>query len=116
MGARYRVYSQDVTANSGIQDETIIPHIGTRLFLTTDADQRRKERVQYELKRHSIRTFVLPSNLSGNGKAELIGKCKNKMLAFAREQTGFFIASVDKRGKIEPRMDMEGKTHGRKKR
>ena len=113
-GARYRVYSEDVAANSGIQDESIIPHIGTRIFITIDADQRRKKRVQYELRRYRIRAFVLPANLSGHGKAQLLGRCKNRIFEFCRNNDAPFIAYIDKRGAIHLRVDKDGRTHGRR--
>jgi len=48
-------------------------------------------------------------------RAELVAKTYKKMVAFARRQPkGFFIASVDRHGKIEPRMDKKGIVHGRK--
>jgi hypothetical protein len=114
MGVSYRVYSQDVTANSGAQDETIFPHIGTKIFITGDADQRRKERIRYELKRLRIRAFVLPANLSKIGKARLLTKTKNKIMAFCGLHDAPFVANLDKQGKIELRMDKDGKVYGRK--
>jgi hypothetical protein len=115
MGAKYRVYSQDVKANSGIQDESILPHVGTKIFITQDADQRRKERIRYEIKRFSIRAFVLPANLSKIGKADLLTKTKNRIMQFCREHEAPFVANIDKQGRIEPRMDKNGKVYGREK-
>jgi len=112
-GAKYHVYSEDVAPNSGIQDESIIPHIGTKIFITIDADQRRKKRVQYELRRYRIRAFVLPANLSGRAKAQLLGKCKNRIFEFCRNNDAPFIAYIDKRGTIRLRVDKDGRTHGR---
>jgi hypothetical protein len=109
------VYKDDVPANSSIQDENVIPHIGKKLFITEDADQRRKERVRAELQRYNVRTFVLPANMGAFARAELISRCRVRMIEFASKQPdGFFIASVDRQGKIELRMDKKGSVHGRK--
>jgi hypothetical protein len=116
IGVSYRVYSQDVKPNSGIQDEDIFPHVGTKIFITGDADQRRKERIRYEIKRLRIRAFVLPSNLSKIGKAQLLKKAKNKIMTFCGIHDGPFVANIDKQGKIELRMDKDGKVYGRKER
>lgn len=67
------------------------------------------------MRRYNVRTFVLPANMGAIARAELVAKTYRKMVAFARHQPrGFFIASVDKRGRIEPRMDKKGIVHGRK--
>lgn len=110
---KYRLYSEDVAPNSGIQDENVIPHVGTKIFITQDADQRRKKRVRYEIKRYKIRAFVLPANLSRIGKAELIAKAKNKIMQFCRDNDAPFVANIDKQARLELRMDKDGKVYGR---
>ncbi len=111
---KYRCYSQDVRAHAGVQDENIIPFIGKKIFLTQDADQPRKRRIRVELQRFQVRTFVLPANISAQLKAELVAEHRTKMSGFCKAQgDGFFIASIDKQGKIRLIMDRDGKIHGR---
>jgi hypothetical protein len=62
---------------------------------------------------NSFEIDFFSSLLGALAKAQLIAKCRKRMIDFARKQPdGFFIANVDKQGKIELRMDKKGQVHG----
>lgn len=110
---RYHIYNQDVPANSGIDDDVVLPHVGNRIFITSDAKQRHRRREQFEIRKRKLRHFSLPANLSAEGKAELLAKCLNKIRQFCRDNEAPFSAAVTKRGGIELRMDRRGNVYGR---
>src|SRR5690348_2169354 len=56
-GVKYRVYRQDVRANSGVEDTAFLPKVGQRgwLLITSDWHQRARPRELQDLKRYGVK-------------------------------------------------------------
>jgi len=94
-------------------DDVVLPTVRNRIFITADKKQRHRQREQYEIQKRKMRHFSLPANLSADGKAKLLIKCKNRIWKLCREVEAPFSYAIDKSGKIELRMDSKGNVHGR---
>lgn len=64
-GLRFRLYSQDVSANAGISDEVFLPNVGKHgwILITADWHQRYRPREIADLRRYKVRHFSMPGNL-----------------------------------------------------
>jgi hypothetical protein len=102
-----------VVVDRDAKDEVVLPDVKTRIFITSDSSQRHRQREQHEILQRKMRHFSLPANLSAEGKAALLVKCKNRIWEKCRDTTAPFSYSIDKRGKIELRLDSRGIVHGR---
>jgi len=107
---KYRLYSDVVPANSGIDDTQFLPIVGKKgwILITSDDKQRYRARERRDLNHYGVRHFALPGNLGAIGMAELLVSCKNKIQQFCREHEPPFSASITKQHRIELRMNKEG--------
>lgn len=114
-GVKYRVYSQDVRANSGAEDITFLPRVGRRgwLLITADWHQRARLRELEDLKRYGVKHFALPGNLGASRMAELLILAKNDIRACARDHHGHVSATIQKDGRINVLRDQRGVLHER---
>jgi hypothetical protein len=108
VGVRYAV-----PPDREADDEIVFADVRTRVFITADKKQRHRKRQQYEIRQRKMRHFSVPGNLSAQGKAELLIKCKNKIWELCRTTEVPFSYGIDKRGAIKLRMDKRGIVHGR---
>jgi hypothetical protein len=115
-GVKYRLYSDVVPSNCGIDDTEFLPTVGRKgwILITSDVKQRYRTREKEDLKRFGVRHFALPGNLGAIGMAELLVSCKNKIQQFCREHEPPFSASINKQRRIELRMDIAGNLSGRR--
>ena len=115
-GVRYRIYKQDVSANSGASDESILPKIGKRgwILITADWHQRYRPREIADLRRYKVRHFVMPGNLGAEGMAKLLVAAKNDIRACCRDDTPPISASILRNGGVKLLMDANGNLHERR--
>ncbi len=108
---KHRVFSEDFP--KGIEDGPILKKAGQKgwVLLTCDRRNRFREAERQAVRAYKVRQFVFSGNLSGIQLARLIVKIKNSMRQFCRDHERPFVATITESGKIQLRMDKDGKSH-----
>lgn len=99
--------------SKGTDDVTILREVGRRgwILITTDSKMQRRGVEKEAVLRYRVRLFVFTAHLGNIEMANAIIRAKNKMRLLCREQKPGFSAVIHKSGKVELRMDSEGKLY-----
>lgn len=89
--------------NQSTPDEEWLEFVGEKSFVVLTKDKRIRYRVSEKImvKKHSVRVFALTrGNWTGEQMAEIFAKSLQSMCNFLKKNSGPFIATVSKSGKI----------------
>lgn len=114
-GVNYRIYKQDVSANSGVADEKFLPKVGKHgwILITADWHQRYRPREIADIRRYRVRHFSMPGNLGAEAMAKLLVTSKNDIRACCKDNIPPISASILRNGGVKLLMDSRGNLHER---
>ncbi len=87
-----------------VEDEVLLPLVGTKRWILITADQRQriKRLENRKIRQYRVREFAFTDGTMGKALlCEVLLKAKNKMRKLCRENPGPFVASISRSGNVK---------------